>query len=159
MERLVSAFRDKFELKGVDTYFAAYARKIREQGKDSNLSFFNFIQYISSIHHYHYGFKKNKNGARYFEPHWAQYSTLCHPCHIDYDYIVKFKTMKEDAAYVSSKLGPHHQCLEVKYPELFKYNQSTSSVLDKYFSILTAAQVELLKTIYSVGFKLLGYEK
>ena len=105
------------------------------------------------------GSRKIKMCARYFEPHWAQYSTLCHPCHIDYDYIVKFKTMKEDAAYVSSKLGPHHQCLEVKYPELFKYNQSTSSVLDKYFSILTAAQVELLKTIYSVGFKLLGYEK
>ena len=39
MERLVSAFGDKFELKGVDAYFAAYARKIRERGKDSNLSF------------------------------------------------------------------------------------------------------------------------
>ena len=51
-------------------------------------------------------------GAEYFNRHWVQYSTLCHPCHIDFDYIVKFETMKEDAAYVLSKLGPHHECLE-----------------------------------------------
>ena len=96
-------------------------------------------------------------GSKYFDEHWAQYSTLCHRCHIDYDYIVKFETMREDAAYVLSKLGPHHQCLEVNYPELFNYNQSTSSVFDQYFSTLTTAQVELLKDIYSVDFKLFGY--
>ena len=61
MERLVSAFRDKFERsEGVDAYFAACARKIREQGKDSNLSFLNFIEYISSIHRYYYASKKIK---------------------------------------------------------------------------------------------------
>ena len=98
-------------------------------------------------------------GSKYFDEHWAQYSTLCHPCHIDYDYIVKFETMREDAAYVLSKLGPHHECLEDKYPELFNYSQSTSSVLVKYFSTLTAAQVEFLKVIYRVDFKLFGYEK
>ena len=73
--------------------------------------------------------------------------------------MVKLETMTEDAAYVLSKLGPHHECLEVKYPELFNYSQSTSSVLGKYFSTLTAAQVELLKAIYSVDFKLFGFEK
>ena len=72
---------------------------------------------------------------------------------------MKFETMKEDAAYVLSKLGPHHECLEGKYPELFNYNQSTSSVFGKHFSTLTAAQVEFPKTIYSVDFKLFGYEK
>ena len=67
--------------------------------------------------------------------------------------------MKKDAAYVLSKLGRHHQCPEDRYPELFNYNQSTSSVLGKYFSSLTTPQVELLKVIYSVDFKLFGYEK
>ena len=157
MERLVSAFRNKFERSpGVEPLLVAYADKIRKQGNDSNLSFFNFIEYISSTYH-HYEYKNNKNGARYLEPHWAQYSTLCHPCHIDYDYIVKFETMREDAAYVLSKLGPHHECLEEKYPELFNKRESTSSVFHEYFSKLTAAQVERLEDIYSVDFRLFGY--
>ena len=100
-----------------------------------------------------------KRGSRYFNEHWAQYSTLCHPCHIDYDYIVKFETMREDAAYVLSKLGPHHECLEQKYPELFNCSQSTSSVFDEYFSTLTGKEMERLQEIYSIDFKLFGYKE
>ena len=97
-------------------------------------------------------------GAEYFNHHWAQYSTLCHPCHIDYDYIVKFETMREDAAYVLSKLGPHHQCLEEKYPELFNFTQKSSSMYDKHFSTLSSQQMKTLKEIYSIDFKLFGYD-
>ena len=158
MERLVSAFRAKFRRQaGVQPAFERYASEIRKQGNNFKLSFSKFVEYISSAHRHHYKAKKNESGVRYLEPHWAQYSTLCHPCHIDYDYIVKFETMKKDAAYVLSKLGPHHKCLEDKYPELFNYNQSTSSVFDQYFSTLTAAQIERLKDIYNVDFKLFGY--
>ena len=158
MERLVSAFRSKFGRQtGVQSAFERYASEIRNQGNNSELSFSNFVEYISSAHRHHYESKKYESGARYLEPHWAQYSTLCHPCHIDYDYIVKFETMREDAAYVLSKLGPHHECLDDKYPELFNYNQSTSSVFDQYFSTLTAAQIERLKDINNVDFKLFGY--
>ena len=96
--------------------------------------------------------------SKYFNRHWAQYSTLCHPCHIDYDYIVKFETMREDAAYVLSKLGPHHECLEDKYPELFNSSQSTSSVYDSQFSTLSPEQISSLREIYSIDFKLFGYE-
>ena len=95
-----------------------------------------------------------RKGSRYFEQHWAQYSTLCHPCHIDYDYIVKFGTMREDAAYVLSKLGPHDQCLEEKYPELFSSEQHSSSVFDKFYAKLSSDQIKRIKEIYSVDFKL-----
>ena len=95
-------------------------------------------------------------GSEYFNHHWSQYSTLCHPCHIDYDYIVKFETMREDAAYVLSKLGPHHQCLEEKYPELFNFTQKSSSMYDKQLSTLSSQQINKLKEIYSIDFKLFG---
>ena len=97
-------------------------------------------------------------GSEYFNHHWAQYSTSCHPCHIDYDYIVKFETMREDAAYVLSKLGPHHQCLEEKYPELFNFTQKSSSMYEKQFSTLSSQQINRLKEIYSIDFKLFGYD-
>ena len=97
-------------------------------------------------------------GAEYLNRHWAQYSTLCHPCHIDYDYIVKFETMREDAAYVLSKLGPHHECLEEKYPELFNVTQKSSAMYDKHFATLSSQQINRLKEIYSIDFKLFGYK-
>ena len=96
-------------------------------------------------------------GAEYLNRHWAQYSTLCHPCHIDYDYIVKFETMREDAAYVLSKLGPHHQCLEEKYPELFNVTKKSSSMYDRHLSTLSSKQIDRLKEIYSIDLKLFGY--
>ena len=49
IQRLVSAFRDKFGNKS-QSKFRNYAREIRKQGKNSNLSLFNFIEYISSEH-------------------------------------------------------------------------------------------------------------
>ena len=67
--------------------------------------------------------------------------------------------MREDAAYVLSKLGPHHACLEDKYPELFHFVQHTSTVFDEFYSKLTSDQVSKIKEIYSVDFKLFGYEK
>ena len=123
-------------------FFRQYLPHIKNQGKGKNtdVSFTNFISYISFVDNITVPFYDNpipthvfpnttrdfqsglkqrmvKNnllpkGSMYFDEHWAQFSTLCHPCHIDYDYIVKFETMREDAAYVLSKLGPHHDCLE-----------------------------------------------
>ena len=155
LQRFVSAFRDKFESE-TQSGFRNYARDVLKQRKNTDLKLFNFIEHISSLHRNR--INSNKKGVRYLEGYWGQYSTLCHPCHIDYDYIVKFETMKEDAAYVLSKLGLHHECPEEKYPELFNLSQSTSLVFDQYFSSLTSEHTEILRDIYSLDFKLFGYK-
>ena len=180
LERLLSAYRSKFGAPtGVQSGFIKYESYIRRH-RDGE----NFIEYLSDIydvstyffshkftHGEHdlqtidpklkYDISKSldednflRKGSRYFEQHWAQYSTLCHPCHIDYDYIVKFETMREDAAYELSKLGPHHQCLEKKYPELFSSEQHSFSVFDKFYAKLSSDQIKRIKEIYSVDFKL-----
>ena len=187
LERLLSAYSSKFGFRtGVQTAFTKYEPYIRRHGDGEN-SFSNFVDFLSDIynistkffsHTFHhrkldpkvidpklyYEFPKKldekhnlRKGSRYFEQHWAQYSTLCHPCHIDYDYIVKFETMREDAANVLSKLGPHNQCLEDKYPELFSFSQSSSSVFDEYYGKLSLDQINRIKEMYSIDFKLFGY--
>ena len=172
-----------------DSFFARYLPHIRNHGKrnDADVSFTNFISYALFMYkitaqfydkplhtdvlpnapiNYEQGLKKRidqsnllPKGSMYLNEHWAQYSTICHPCHIDYDYIVKFETMRKDAAYVLSKLGPHHQCLEKKYPELFNVTESSSSLFDSYFSTLEPDQIKELKKMYSVDFKLFGYKE
>ena len=62
--------------------------------------------------------------------------------------------MREDAAYVLSKLCPHDQCLEEKDPELFSLEQHSSSVFDKYYAKLSSDQIKRIEEIYSVDFKL-----
>ena len=187
LERLLSAYRSKFGAPtGVQTGFIRYEPYIRRHANGEN-SFSNFIEYLSDIYDistkifshkfshrkfdpqtvdpkWRYDIPKRLNekyflrkGSRYFEQHWAQYSTLFHPCHIDYDYIVKFETMREDAFYVLSKLGPHHECLEVKYPELLSSEQHSSSLFNEYYAKLPSDQIKRIKKIYSVDFKLFGY--
>ena len=186
LERLLSAYRSKFERK---SNFYQYISEIHRYGKGI-VSFLNFVDYILDVYkfstpYYSQKFLTDSNlapfkfgrqsntfdifmdnlnrslylprGSMYFEPHWAQYSTLCHPCHVDYDYIVKFETMREDAAYVLSKLGPHDQCLEDKYPNLFHSTQNSSLVFDKFYATLSQHQINKLKDIYSIDFKLFGY--
>ena len=170
----------------MQTGFTRYEPYIRRHGNGEN-SFSNFIEYLSDIYDISTKIFSNKfshrkfdprtvdpkwrydipqrldekyflrKGSRYFEQHWAQYSTLCHPCHIDYYYIVKFETMREDAAYVLSKLGPHQECLEEKYPELFSFEQHSSSVFNEYYAKLPSDKIKRIKKIYSVDFKLFGY--
>ena len=99
-----------------------------------------------------------RKGSKYFNEHWAQYSTLCHPCHINYDYIVKFETMREDATFVLGKLGPHNLSLEHKYPELFSSTQTTAEIFMDFFATLSSHQIKQLRKIYSIDFKLFGYD-
>ena len=37
--------------------------------------------------------------------HWLSYHESCHPCHMRFDFIGKFETLMEDAAYVLAKVG------------------------------------------------------
>ena len=189
LERLLSAYISKFGSgTGVQTGFTQYEPYIRRHGDGEN-SFSNFVEYLSDIYNISKKFLDHKftdveldpkivdsklrydilkqldadhflrKGSRYLEQHWAQYSTLCHPCHIDYDYIVKFETMRADAAYVLSKLGPHHECLEEKYPELFSFSEHSSSVFDEYYSKLLSDQINRIMEMYSIDFKLFWLRK
>ena len=188
-ERLLSAYRDEFEgPDGVHRSFVKYVPYIKKEGKgaNNNVTFPNFVNFLYNLYSFITTFftkifqddtkyysidllnrlflKLNEirilpKGQEYLDGHFAQYATLCHPCHVDYDYIVKLETMREDAAYVLSKLGPHDQCLEDKYPDLFSFTQTSSSLFNSYFSTLSSQQIHRLKKIYSIDFKLFGYEE
>ena len=189
LERLLSAYYSKFGgPHGIQQGFSVHAPYIRNHSK-GELSFANFIEYLTEIYDVasvYFSSKSQKDdlhtwkidektksnilgkltknhvlprGSRYFEQHWAQYSTLCHPCHVDYDYIVKFETMREDAAYVLSKLGPHDQCLEDKYTELYAVSERSSSRTNQFYSNLSSLQILKVEEMYRIDFNLFGYDE
>ena len=189
-ERLVSAYRNKFEDKThVKPHF--HVEDIIAQDHGTEVTFSKFVKYLMAIYGWtkplFTGLPKKKfhvpknisgnilfylnqgleeidsqvylrKGSKYINSHFAQFSTLCHPCHIHYDHVIKLETMTEDAKSVLSKLGQTDQNPEEKYPELFRKSQTSSRVTAKYLDVLTTSQIETLKEMYSIDFKLFGFD-
>ena len=106
LERILSAYKNKFTL-SYNTYFhTRYGRKIirkyrknpsaesLEKGHD--VTFQEFIQYLL-----------DPKTPRPFNEHWRPISELARPCEIQYDVIGKYETMSEDVQYIL-KVGPSY---------------------------------------------------
>ena len=90
IERLVSAFNDKFHPGQInDFYFKKFGREISRnyQGNGRgivdlsgrNVTFEEFVRYLVDLH--------QRNETNKYDEHWASYKDLCLPCNIDYDII------------------------------------------------------------------------
>uniref|UniRef100_A0A8D3DTC5 Carbohydrate sulfotransferase n=1 Tax=Scophthalmus maximus TaxID=52904 RepID=A0A8D3DTC5_SCOMX len=100
--RIISAYRNKFHQSN-ELFYHDYARDILHlYGNQSDPphtvdeafalgvrpSFQNFIQYLVD---------PQTEKDQPFEPHWRQIHRLCHPCHIQYDFIGHQETLHEEA--------------------------------------------------------------
>ena len=101
-KRLVSAYLDKFvrtssyqKLVGViivKRYRQHPTEEALEKGND--VTFEEFVRLILD---------PEVRAMRTYDVHWRPYYESCHPCHIKYDFIGKFETLHEDAAYVLNR--------------------------------------------------------
>uniref|UniRef100_A0A3Q3G442 Carbohydrate sulfotransferase n=1 Tax=Labrus bergylta TaxID=56723 RepID=A0A3Q3G442_9LABR len=102
-ERLVSAYRDKFENKN-DYYHSLFGRPIisRYRANPSQealrtgdgVTFREFVHYLLD--------PQRPVGN---DIHWAKMSTLCPPCVIQYDFIGKFENMNSEANFLLRSIG------------------------------------------------------
>ncbi|XP_069063785.1 carbohydrate sulfotransferase 9-like [Pleurodeles waltl] len=94
LERLVSAYRNKFLHSYMNPYYSGYvADKIRKQFRISrtpktNITFLEFVRFVLQ-----------ENPAE-SDLHWREMNKLCDPCNIQYDIIGKLTTLHEDASHV-----------------------------------------------------------
>ncbi|CAL4149289.1 unnamed protein product [Meganyctiphanes norvegica] len=148
-ERLVSAYRDKFE----SNKFDGLARKIMLLYRNSSqvpedgsgLSFLEFIQYVTE---YFGMFSYTSPGA---DEHWRSYGDLCHPCAIQYDYIGKYESLAEDSSHILRSLqAPDHLHLNGS-------STKTSLLVDTYMNQLSSRQRQKLEFLYQTDFKMFLY--
>uniref|UniRef100_A0A8D0H2D7 Carbohydrate sulfotransferase n=1 Tax=Sphenodon punctatus TaxID=8508 RepID=A0A8D0H2D7_SPHPU len=156
MERLVSAFRDKFE--HPNSYYhpvfgKAIIKKYRLNAGEEALStgsgvtFKEFIQYLLD--------SKRPVGM---DIHWEQISKLCYPCFINYDFIGKFETLEEDANYFLQLIGAP---AELKFPS-FKDRHSTdertnTDVVRQYLKELSSTERQLTYNFYYLDYLMFNY--
>lgn len=149
-ERLVSAYRDKFELAKKYAYiYSHYASKILslasplEVKKTRRPTFSEFVDYLLRL------------PVHQFNDHWVPYWLHCHVCEMEYDIIGKMETIAEDMDFISEKSGL--AAANISLPWANKKSSGDKVSLD-YFHRLSLAQVKGLYVIYKPDFEMFGYQ-
>ncbi|XP_006835102.1 PREDICTED: carbohydrate sulfotransferase 9 [Chrysochloris asiatica] len=156
MERLVSAFRDKFE--HPNSYYhpvfgKAIIKKYRPNACEealnngSGVKFREFIHYLLDSHR-----------PVGMDIHWEKVSKLCYPCLINYDFVGKFETLEDDANYFLQLIGAPK---ELKFPN-FKDRHSSDErtnvqVVRQYLKDLTRTERQLIYDFYYLDYLMFNY--
>ncbi|KAM9223140.1 carbohydrate sulfotransferase 9 [Leptosomus discolor] len=156
MERLVSAFRDKFEHPNGyyhPVFGRAIIKKYRRNANEealktgSGVKFKEFIQYLLD--------SRRPVGM---DIHWEQVSKLCYPCLINYDFIGKFETLEEDANYFLRLVGAPAELKFPKFKDRHSSDERTSAeVVRQYLKELSKEERQLTYDFYYLDYLMFNY--
>ncbi|XP_075186275.1 carbohydrate sulfotransferase 9-like [Anomaloglossus baeobatrachus] len=148
MERVVSAYRDKF-LHEDDVYYSkTIANMIRKSlGIQSKrrFSFEEFATFITTENPY------NR------DIHWRPMYELCDPCNIQYDFIGKFETVTQDSDFVLKAIRAPEN---LKYPTKKHHNddpRTNYNITLQYLDMLSPILFKKLMSVYSLDFSMFDY--
>ncbi|XP_069587865.1 carbohydrate sulfotransferase 9-like [Ranitomeya imitator] len=150
LERVVSAYRDKFLHKDDVYYSKTIANLIKKslgiQSK-TNITFEQFANYIT------------KEKPYYRDTHWKPMYQLCEPCNIQYDFIGKFETLADDADFVLKIIRAPKN---LKYPTMKHHSNESRTNEDisiSYLEMLPPILFRKFLSVYSLDFSIFGYSQ
>lgn len=156
-ERLLSAYRNKFQNAYGDYFRSRYGRKIIERYRKNaskealasghDVSFKEFVHYLVD---------RNTLMNEGYNEHWDLMFQLCHPCRVKYSFIGKYETLNADADYLLRKIGLDHLANFPKLPVNNK-KQTTADMLDRYMKGVSEADKQMLMWNYRYDFEMFQY--
>ncbi|XP_068595044.1 carbohydrate sulfotransferase 8-like [Brachionichthys hirsutus] len=157
-ERLVSAFRDKFESPNsyyhpvfgrpiISRYRANATRTALRTG--AGVTFREFIQYLLDVHR-----------PVGMDIHWEPVSQLCNPCLLQYNFIGKFERLEEEANFLLQRIGAPKNLTFPSFKDRNPLAERTSSKITQgYFSQLSSAERQKTFDFYYVDYLMFNYPK
>ncbi|XP_056596245.1 carbohydrate sulfotransferase 8-like isoform X2 [Triplophysa dalaica] len=157
-ERLVSAFRDKFE--NPESYYhpvfgkpiiSRYRRNATQVALSTGagVTFKEFIQYLLDVHR-----------PVGMDIHWMPVAQLCSPCLLDYDFIGKFETMDEEANFLLRSFGAPSNLTFPTFKDRNPNAERTSSeIMRRYFAQLNMTDRQRVYDFYYMDYLLFNYSK
>lgn len=157
-QRLVSAFRDKFESPNsyyhpvfgrpiISRYRANATRAALSTG--AGVTFREFVQYLLDV--------RRPVGL---DIHWEPVSQLCHPCLLSYSFIGKFERLEEEANFLLRSLGAP---TNLTFPSFKDRNpaaeRTSSSIVTTYFSQLNLTERQKAFDFYYMDYLMFNYPK
>ena len=157
LERLLSAYRNKFTVK-YNTYFnERFGRRIIRQYRHNpseeslrrghDVRFDEFVKYLVD---------PQTTSNEPLNAHWRHYYKLCQPCRVQYDFIGKYETLHEDVRYVLQHLKVDHLVSFPAYP--LRKGPSTSEMLSEAYTNVSSHDIHKLWEMYSIDFAMFQYD-
>uniref|UniRef100_A0A3B3YPE2 Carbohydrate sulfotransferase n=1 Tax=Poecilia mexicana TaxID=48701 RepID=A0A3B3YPE2_9TELE len=157
-ERLVSAFRDKFESPN-SYYHPVFGRAIISRYRanatgsalktGAGVTFREFVQYLLDT--------QRPVGM---DIHWERVSQLCSPCLIHYDFIGKIESLQEDADFLLRGIGAPGN---LTFPDFKDRNprakRTSSRITQDYFSQLNRTERQKVFEFYYRDYLMFSYPK
>lgn len=148
LERLISAYYDKIHYKtdrsALNRIVLKFLKRKRSNATRYDITFPVFIDFILT-----------SQAVDRWDHHWMPYASLCYPCDIDYDVIVKMESLEEDTNRFLGLIGAPKY---LYYPSRKK--KVTSSVTERsHLKNLTSEQIAGILKYYGDDFDLFDYEK
>lgn len=157
-ERLVSAFRDKFESPN-SYYHPVFGRAIISRYRTNatrtalrtgtGVTFREFVRYLLDV--------RRPVGL---DIHWEPVTQLCSPCRLRYDFIGKFESLKEDASFLLRHIGAPDN---LTFPDLKDRNplseRTSSSITWSYFSQLNPTERQKVFDFFYMDYLMFNYPK
>ena len=164
MERLLSAYRDKFRNASETYYVNNISVKIAEQYRShvapgtqyykpeyalSSSYMVTFKEFVS------YVIATGRKG--HWDTHWQPYHTLCRPCALHYNMIGRYEHLKDDAQYILKEAGLD-QRVEFPHMNTPQHLTPTKELLENALETLTVVQIKTLLHMYDIQYAMFGYE-
>lgn len=158
LERLVSAYRDKFENPNRH-YHTIYGRPIISKYRanpspealstGNGVTFKEFVQYLLDVHR-----------PVGMDIHWNLVDYLCHPCLIDYNFIGKFEKMQEESNFLLRIMKAPSNLTLPQFKDRNPKDQKTSSeITEKYFAQVSPWQRQRVYDFYYMDYQMFNYSK
>ena len=164
LDRLVSAYVDKFTNSYMDTSivravsYVNYTYRSQEnkiflpRGKMSQPTGVEFGEFIKVV--------IDEEAPR--DIHWDNMHSICHPCDIKYDYVIRQETMAEDAVQILAKLSqgrPENLTLSAIHSHR-GITKSDSDFFQRYiqeFQTIDLRDLQQVKAKYTEDMEMFGY--
>ncbi|KAJ8002861.1 hypothetical protein DPEC_G00163360 [Dallia pectoralis] len=157
-ERLVSAFRDKFESPNA-YYHPVFGRPIIARYRanasryalrtGTGVTFREFVQYLLDV--------RRPVGM---DIHWEPVSQLCSPCLLRYNFIGKFESLKEEANFLLRRIGAPGN---LTFPDFKDRNpqaeRTSSAITQRYFQQLNSTERQGAYDFYFMDYLMFNYPK
>uniref|UniRef100_A0A665VKS6 Carbohydrate sulfotransferase n=1 Tax=Echeneis naucrates TaxID=173247 RepID=A0A665VKS6_ECHNA len=158
LERMVSAYRDKFENPN-NYYHSLFGKPIISKYRvnpswtalktGSGVTFKEFVQYLLDVHR-----------PVGMDIHWEQANQLCNPCLIDYDFIGKFENMEEESNFLLRWTGAPPNLTLPSFKDRNPTDKRTSmQITQNYFSQVSMLERQRVYDFYYMDYLMFNYSK
>jgi len=123
----------------------------RSPETEYDVKFEKFVQYVV---------QEELRERRKLDFHWKPQYEICQPCHINYDFIGHYETIRHDADYVLRQITRYSNNTDVRFPatDVDSRNRNSREFLWNFYGNISAQNIRHLLKLYKKDYETFGYK-